>query len=205
MSDIAPKDRRDLRREAIIDVARSVFIEEGFAAASMSTIAARLGGSKGTLYNYFRSKEELFAAYVREECGRFAEAMFGDTETPDLAAHLSLIGERFLTHVTSDWAMRMFQLIVSEAHRTPELARVFYEAGPAEAVRRIRQMLESARDKGEIEADDCEVAAQQFLSLCRGHLHFRYSLNLIERPNTAQIEATIREAVRTFMARYGRG
>ena len=36
----------------------------------MSTIAARLGGSKGTLYNYFKSKEELFEAYIRETCGR---------------------------------------------------------------------------------------------------------------------------------------
>ena len=76
MSEIVLKDRRDQRREAILEVARAVFTEEGFAAASMSSIAARLGGSKGTLYNYFKSKEELFAAYVREECARFAEGVF---------------------------------------------------------------------------------------------------------------------------------
>ena len=57
-----PRLDRDARRELILDVAQDVFLEEGFAAASMSTIAARLGGSKGTLYNYFRSKDELFAA-----------------------------------------------------------------------------------------------------------------------------------------------
>ena len=66
MSEPVLKDRRDQRREAILEVAREVFTEEGYAAASMSTIAARLGGSKGTLYNYFKSKEELFGAYVRE-------------------------------------------------------------------------------------------------------------------------------------------
>jgi TetR/AcrR family transcriptional repressor of mexJK operon len=65
MSDVVLKDRRDKRREAILDVARSVFSEEGYAATSMSSIAARLGGSKGTLYNYFKSKEELFGAYAR--------------------------------------------------------------------------------------------------------------------------------------------
>ena len=122
----------------------------------------------------------------------------------DLEARLSMIGERFLSHVMSEWAVRMFQLVVSEAHRTPELARMFYEAGPAVGVARLTDMLEEARARGEIEAEDCGVAAQQFMSLCRGHLHFRYSLNLIERPSEAMIKATIDEAVRTFMARYGR-
>ena len=44
---------RDSRRQAIMDVAREVFMAEGFAEASMSAIAAQVGGSKGTLYNYF--------------------------------------------------------------------------------------------------------------------------------------------------------
>jgi AcrR family transcriptional regulator len=206
MSQAAWKDPRDQRREAILEVARAVFSEEGFSAASMSSIAARLGGSKATLYNYFRSKEELFAAYVREECGRFADGIFhvseGDGE--DVASRLFKVGERFLTHVMSDWAMRVFQLVIAEAHRTPELARVFYEAGPAVGTARLTQMLEEAKARGEIEAEDCEVAAQQFMSLCRGTLHFRYSLNIIPRPDAAQIQATIEEAVRTFMARYGR-
>jgi AcrR family transcriptional regulator len=204
MSEVVLKDRRDQRREAIIDVARSVFCEEGFAAASMSSIAARLGGSKGTLYNYFKSKEELFAAYVQGECGRFAEGIFEGADCPDIAARLALIGRRFLGHLMSDWAVRVFQLVVAEAHRTPELARVFYDAGPAVALDRLRQMLEEARERGEIVAADCETAAEQFMALCRSGLHFRYSLNLIERPSEAEIRATIDEAVRFFMARYGK-
>ena len=52
--------RTDQRRQAIIDVALDVFREHGFERASMTMIAGRLGGSKGTLYGYFQSKEELF-------------------------------------------------------------------------------------------------------------------------------------------------
>ncbi len=204
MSEVVLRDRRDQRREAIIAVARAVFSEEGFAAASMSSIAARLGGSKGTLYNYFKSKEELFAAYVRDECGRFAHDMFEGVDGPDIAARLSAIGKRFLGLLMSDWAVRMFQLVVAEAHRTPELARVFYELGAAVALMRLTRTLDEARARGEIAAEDCEVAAEQFMALCRGALHFRYVLNLIARPNQAEIDATIDEAVRTFMARYGR-
>jgi AcrR family transcriptional regulator len=57
---------KDVRRQAIMQIARDIFLEEGYAAASMSAIAARLGGSKGTLYNYFASKEELFKAVIQD-------------------------------------------------------------------------------------------------------------------------------------------
>ncbi len=53
------------RRQAIIEKAREVFQEEGFDRASMSEIAARVGGSKATLYSYFKSKEELFVAVMK--------------------------------------------------------------------------------------------------------------------------------------------
>jgi AcrR family transcriptional regulator len=60
---------KDQRRERIIQVARSVFFEVGYAGASMSLISQRLGGSKATLYAYFSSKEELFAAIIRGHGG----------------------------------------------------------------------------------------------------------------------------------------
>lgn len=202
MSEASVKDRRDQRREAIIEVARQLFWEEGYAAASMSSIAARLGGSKGTLYNYFRSKEELFSAYVREECGRFAEGIFDAEPNGSVEDQLTEIGRRFLSHLMSEWALRTYQLVVSEAHRTPELARAFYEAGPAVGFSRLAAVLEDARDRGEVQVDDCERAAQQFMALCRANLHFRYSLNLIDRPGESDINETVEEAVLTFMARY---
>src|SRR3569833_824386 len=80
---------RDARRELILDVAQEVFLEEGFANASMSTIAARLGGSKGTLYNYFKSKDELFTAYVERRCLWQQDEIFATkaNETPKTTQH----------------------------------------------------------------------------------------------------------------------
>src|ERR1700757_3560624 len=87
--------RSDRRRRAILDVARDVFLKEGYAAASMSGIAARLGGSKGTLYNYFRSKEELFAAFMTDACGEQANALLD--HMPDLGEdpHAALVETGF--------------------------------------------------------------------------------------------------------------
>src|SRR5271155_4240715 len=122
---------RDQRRENIINVAREVFFEQGYTAASMSSIAARLGGSKGTLYNYFKSKEELFDAQVRDLCGAAATRMLASTAEGSPVETLGVVGERYLAHLYSEQTIKLFRILVAEAQRRPELGRLFYEVGPA--------------------------------------------------------------------------
>jgi AcrR family transcriptional regulator len=196
------KARKDQRREMILAVASEVFFDEGYAAASMSTIAARLGGSKATLYNYFPSKEALFAAHVRTQCGRFAEDVLDFPDDEPVERVLSRLGERFLDHVLSDWAVRTFQIIVAEARRTPELARLFYEVGPAVGLERLQRYLEAAKARGLIDPPDCALAAGQFLSLCRGNRHLTCVLNLEPPPSHAVIATEVASAVAMFMDRY---
>lgn len=204
MNATALKTSRDRRRDAIVEVARQVFYEEGYAAASMSSIAARLGGSKGTLYNYFRSKEELFEAQVREDCGRIAKEAFdlaGDDRP--IAEVLAQLGERYLGHLYSDWAVRTYRVVVAEAMRSPQLARIFYEAGPAVGLKRLETYLEEVRARGLVKIDDCNLAAGEFLTLCRGHQHFIYVLNLESGPSPGQIKAQALHAVSLFLKSYG--
>ena len=59
------------RRDHILAVAATAFAEEGYGATSMSAVASRLGGSKATLYKYFASKTELFAAVMEASCMSF--------------------------------------------------------------------------------------------------------------------------------------
>src|SRR5271156_5851669 len=111
----ATSPKRDQRREAIMSVAREVFFELGYSATSMSSIAARLGGSKGTLYNYFKSKEELFEAQVRDMCGQAADRILESTVQGDPAETLSRLGEQYLQHLFSEQTVRMFRILVAEA------------------------------------------------------------------------------------------
>lgn len=196
--------RKDQRRDAILAVAAEVFVEEGYQAASMSAIAARLGGSKGTLYNYFDSKEALFEAHIRESCGRIAEDILDFADDQPVAEVLQRLGERFLDQILSEKTVRLFQIIVAEATRTPELARLFFESGPQLGRERTGQYLEEARARGEIDADDCDEAAWLFLSVCRAH-HLEAVLNLRPKPSPEEISAQVARAVEMFMARYGKG
>src|SRR6188768_1534105 len=106
------KNFRDERRERIVQVARTVFYEVGYAGASMSMISTRLGGSKATLYAYFNSKEDLFEAIIREQCGQLAELFLAHTGAEDLRTTLTTMGRDLLMTIMSDEAIRTFQLIV---------------------------------------------------------------------------------------------
>ena len=71
------------KRRQIIAGARALFLAQGFDGASMDAIARKAGVSKGTLYVYFESKEQLFEAIVEDERGAQAEQIFAlDRSTP---------------------------------------------------------------------------------------------------------------------------
>jgi AcrR family transcriptional regulator len=195
---------RDQRRETIMSVAREVFFEHGYGGTSMSAIAARLGGSKGTLYNYFKSKEELFEAQVRDLCdspaGRLHNAVGGEAP-PEQA--LSEFGRDYLRHLYSEQTVKLFRILVAEAQRIPELARLFWEVGPARGKKWLAEYFAAARSNGFLEVVDCELAADQFLNLCKGTKHLQFLLNLIPAITEEEIREQIAQAVDAFMCLYG--
>jgi AcrR family transcriptional regulator len=193
--------RKDQRREAILQVAAEVFFEEGYQATSMSAIAARLGGSKGTLYNYFDSKEALFEAHIRESCGRIAAELLDFSDDRPVPEVLQRFGERYLDRIYSDWSVRTFQIIVAEAKRTPALAEQFFEAGPRVGHDRLTRYLERAEARGEVKIADRGEAAWQFLGLCRIH-HLEVMLGVIPQPSPAETAKQVQWAVEMFMMRY---
>ncbi len=199
-----PRRGRDARREAIIDVAGEIFLEDGYTAASMSAIAARLGGSKGTLYNYFDSKEALFRAYVERHCAWQQEEMFALLdERTDFRGALAGVGRNFLRSTLSDFSLRNFRLIVAEAGRSGEVGRAFYEAGPLTGMARLAGMLAQAAQRGDIAVVDPLAAAHQFIGLCQNRLLKARLCGVAPEPSAAEIERDVAAAVETFLAAFG--
>jgi AcrR family transcriptional regulator len=205
VAETRPRLDRDSRREAILDAATEVFMQVGFADASMSMIAARVGGSKGTLYNYFKNKEDLFEAYVRRYCAWQQEEIMREFLVPgeDLRTVLRRLG-RNLLHVTlSETGLRTFTLVVAEAHRSPEIGRAFYEAGPATGQRRMAEGIAQAIADGRLQPCDPLQAAQQFTALCQYRLQRACLCSVMAPPGPEEIEAEVSAAVETFMSAFG--
>ncbi|ESQ94473.1 TetR/AcrR family transcriptional regulator [Asticcacaulis benevestitus] len=192
------------RREAILDVASEIFLTEGYASASMSSIAARLGGSKGTLYNYFKSKEELFLAYVQRTCalhrGNIADLLIGDGDARTL---LTAFGKGYLRAFTAEQVLQNWRVISAESSKSPEIGREFYESGPMQGARMLANYMQKAKDRGELTMPDVMVAAHQFTSLIHGRMIKARLLNFIPVPTDAEIAAEVDAAIFVFFAAYG--
>jgi TetR/AcrR family transcriptional regulator len=125
--------KRERRKEArpgeLLEAALDLFVEKGYAATRAEEVAVRAGVSKGTLFLYFPSKEELFKAVVRENLARTVSEGASELEVFD-----GPTGE-LLTHMMQQWWARygatkasgISKLIISEASNFPELARFYQE------------------------------------------------------------------------------
>ena len=201
---IEPFKGRGDRREHILDVASEIFLTEGYASASMSTIAARLGGSKGTLYNYFKSKEELFGAYVLRHC-EFHRGQVGEllTDEGDARTVLTRFARRYVKVFTSDKSLQNWRVISAESQKSPEIGRAFYESGPKRGAEILADYLRKVTARGEMKIDDPLMASFQLTSLIHGRLIKARLLNYIPAPNDEEVDLEVESAMHVFFAAYG--
>jgi AcrR family transcriptional regulator len=191
------------KREQILQGARRVFLAQGYDAASMGEIARAAGVSKGTLYVYFKDKEDLFEAIVNTECRGQAEGVFTlDANDHDVAAVLTRLGVEFAGFLCRPEATSPVRTVMAIAERMPEVGRKFYETGPAKGIAKLKAYLEAQVAAGALAIDDCEVAAAQFLESCLATLFKPIVFNFGSTPTPERIEHVVMIAVRTFMAAY---
>src|SRR5262249_11988288 len=123
----------------------------------------------------------------------------------NIEAALKRLGRNFLRTVMSDFSLRHFRMITAEAERSPEIGRIFYEAGPASGIRLVSGMLTEARDRGELELDDATAAAHQFLALCQNRMLKARLCASMNEPTEKEVAAETDRAVKVFMAAYAAG
>lgn len=110
--------KTEQKRQEIIAVAKRVFRARGFAAASMAEIAADLGGSKGTLYNYFTSKEALFSAVMIEMARELADPAFSELQRArDGRAAIKTFARRLVLALASPEILDFKRMIAAEGAR----------------------------------------------------------------------------------------
>jgi TetR/AcrR family transcriptional regulator len=162
--------RRERRKEArpgeLLDAALDLFVEKGFAATRAEEVAARAGVSKGTLFLYFPSKEELFKAVVRENIsGRFAEwneefDRFEGTAADMVRYCMKVWWER----IGATRASGITKLMMSEARNFPELAAFYQQEVIRPATQLIRRILQRGVDSGEFRPLDVELSTYSIVA-----------------------------------------
>ena len=192
------------KRQQIIDGARRMFLAQGFDAASMNEIARQAGVSKGTLYVYFKSKEELFEAIVEAQCRRQGEQIFTFDRTADIESELERLGREFSRFLTRPGGVSELRTVVAIAERMPELGAKFYLSGPAFGVDSLKRYLEEKVAAGVLEPHDCEVAAAQFIDACVSTTFKPMLFNHAGPPSEERVAHVVGMAVRAFLAAYAK-
>src|SRR3989454_8788033 len=158
--------RKDARLEEIVAAALDVFVEHGFAGARMEDVARRAGVTKGTVYLYFKSKEALFKAVVRQtivpaiaQGEALAQAFTGSAR--ELLERLvreywRLVGETAVAGIP--------KLMMAEAATFPELTGFYYEEVVTRGHRLMAGVIERGIKDGEFRPVDVKVAAKLAMS-----------------------------------------
>ena len=192
-------------RRQIVEGARTIFRVLGFDAASMGEIAKAAGVSKGTLYVYFKDKDELFQAIVEKECVFQAEGVFDfDVANPDVAGSLTRMGIAYVKILCVPERLSTLRTVIAIADRKPNAGRTFYETGPAVGIAKLRAYFEAQVAAGRLQIEDPEVAAAQFMESCHATMLKPVMLNFGPPPSLERIEHVVGIAVKTFMAAYGK-
>jgi AcrR family transcriptional regulator len=190
------------RRQAIIDAALEVFKEVGYERASMAEISARVGGSKATLYNYFKSKEELFAAAMLEAVEAQGLPLLGllDREDVDVAETLTNFGRAFMRFVTSAMVASTIRMAIAEGANS-SLGSLLYARGPQRVWQELATRLAEMMDAGALRKSDPEIAALHLKSLLEAGL---LEPALYGAPPLFDEETGARWAVEAFLQGYAR-
>ncbi len=219
------RKKTEMKRKAILKVAHEVFCERGYEKTSMNEIAARLGGSKTTLYGYFSSKKLLFQEVMsaaanrnRDEIATYIdqsvevipagyrhriEAVFSEVENSpmDIAAILKNFGEKFMSMICLPEFQELYRLAVEESGRS-KTGSVFYEVGPLTGRKRIAAFLEVFMKRGQLRQADTDVAAAQLFALLRAELFERYLFRYGEPFDAAEFRQKIEVAIDAFLKIY---
>lgn len=191
------------KRRAILDAAGPLFLAEGYRAVSMDRVLEAVGGSKATLYRYFPSKEALLAALVDDTTQRITatgppEQLYDEPLERALIAY----GTAAAKAVLSPEADAFYRLVHAEAPHVPEIGRLFYERGPGTNYAHLRALLEAKRDRGELDFDDSQAAAEHFMSSIVGLRQVQLAVGVIDPPGDAEIDRVVRSVVAMFVRAY---
>ncbi len=191
--DQATAHKRERRKQdrpgELIDAALDLFVEKGFAATRVEEVAARAGVSKGTLFLYFPSKEDLFKAVVREN------VVHPVTQGAAEIEHFKGNSGQLLEWMMLQWwhrygatkASGMSKLIMSEATNFPDLAAFYRQEviEPGQAL--VRNVLQRAIDQGEFRPVDVELALHSVMTPLLFLVMWKHSMGPC-CPVSAQIE-----------------
>lgn len=198
------RPRDPARMQRVLEAAKTQFLQQGFGATSMESIAKASGVSKMTIYNYFPSKEALFESCIAsrtDQVFHLSKLYSTGQSLPQPDQILQQIATQFVALMRDDEVLAMHRVMISSAGQHPEICQSFFAQGCLRLNQQISAYLELAHQTGVLQVSNPQRAADQFLSLCLGRQHLQ-GLLMLGTPTHAEDAAMIADNIAMFLAVY---
>ena len=190
------------KRRQIIAGARKVFMDLGFDGASMGEIARAAAVSKGTLYVYFADKCALFEAILEEEALQQGQVVFNFDPARDAETTLKEFGQAYIHLLCRPGGGSAIRTVMAIAERMPDVGRRYYARVLDKTINRLADYLRAHVAPGDLAIDDCDLAAAQFMEVCKASLFLPFVFQAAPAPSEERIAAVVDSATRMFLAAY---
>lgn len=194
--------RSNRKRSAIVEAAWQVFSEQGFERTSMDAIIAVCGGSKATLYAYFKSKEDLLAEAVLSRGMVLTEKAYDVLEEGrDFSETLHMFGRRYLDLYLNHDLLEVMRLAVAEG-KNLKIGDVVYQEGFKKNWGKMAEYLELYIKPERLFSGRGWTAAMQLKGLLDREAVIRRSWGIVEKVSKKEIGNLVDNAIRAFMRIY---
>ncbi len=195
--------KTDAKRREILEAAGEVFREHGFAGASMTAVAERVGGSKATLYRYFGSKEDLFVTMMLDAVLDHANAVF-DTLRPsdDLRRTLERFGAGLLALTLSEESLSVRRNSIAEGSRSGVGQRL-YDRGAKVLWSRMADFLAAEMSAGRLRREDPWMVAMHLRGMLEADLVNRALVGAPVDTRPSRLREHAARAVEALLRAYG--
>ena len=151
---------------AVREAAVATFVENGYAGASMEAIARAAGITKRSLYARYADKRAVFADVIPWALARYTDApTTAEIGDEDVETALITLGRASLERATHPENVRLKRIAFNEAALFPEFKVSAESMMWAGRTRAVSEVLKHYAERGDIEVDDLELAAEHFLAM----------------------------------------
>ena len=190
------------KRRQILDGARKVFMDLGFDGASMGEIARAAQVSKGTLYVYFADKCALFEAILEQEALQYGQVVFNFDPARDAETTLKEFGRAYIHLLCRPGGGSAIRTVMAIAERMPDVGRRYYARVLDKSINRLSGYLQARVAAGDLAIGDCDLAAAQFMELCKASLFLPFVFQAAPAPSEERMTEVVDSATRMFLAAY---
>lgn len=193
--------RSSKKRDRIISAALSTFLEYGYGSTTIDKIVEKAGGSKATIYNFFKNKAKLFSTVIDElvKHGQLVESleMKGKPEKVLLNFAISRLKVIFNEKHTL-----LRRVVIGESSRFPGIAKMYYRHGPEYSHKQLVKYLSEQDMQGKLKIDDSDLAADLFQGMLVHSIYLKSLYSITSSLSDSSLKKRARVVVNKFIKLY---